>query len=107
MMDRPELGSAILRCRSRRGMSQETLGWKVGLSQATISRIERGECDPHPSDLRRLEKALDLPDGALGALTYDASSMDVFERMMRVSPTAYRCLRDTAIEFLLHQAGRG
>ena len=39
------LGSAIRLIRQRRGLTQEALGDKAGLSKSTVSRIERGHLD--------------------------------------------------------------
>ncbi|MCI0346028.1 MAG: helix-turn-helix transcriptional regulator [Chloroflexi bacterium] len=36
------LGASVREARLRRGISQAELGWRVGLSQATISRLENG-----------------------------------------------------------------
>ena len=37
-----ELGKSVRAARLTRGISQAELGWRVGLSQATISRLETG-----------------------------------------------------------------
>jgi len=38
-----QIGAIIRRARRRAGMSQAELGAKIGLRQATISKLERGE----------------------------------------------------------------
>ena len=38
-----QIGAIIRRARRSAGMSQGTLGAKIGLRQATISKLERGE----------------------------------------------------------------
>ena len=38
-----QLGAIIRRARRRAGMSQAELGAKIGLRQATVSKLERGE----------------------------------------------------------------
>ena len=38
-----QIGAIIRRARRSAGMSQATLGAKIGLRQATISKLERGE----------------------------------------------------------------
>ena len=49
--------------RKRRGLSQEELAEKSGLSLRTIQRIENGETDPRGDSLRRLAAALETsPD---------------------------------------------
>jgi transcriptional regulator with XRE-family HTH domain len=44
-MQDSRLGSAIRLIRQRRGLTQEALGYKAGLSKSTVSRIERGHLD--------------------------------------------------------------
>ena len=38
-----QIGAVVRRERRRKGLSQEALGRKVGLRQATISKLEKGE----------------------------------------------------------------
>ena len=40
VLGRATLGAAVRRARLRRGLSQQQLGWYVGLDQTTISRLE-------------------------------------------------------------------
>ena len=47
--------------RERRGMTQETLAKKAGVSRAYLSRLEMGRHDPPLSRLRKLAKALGVP----------------------------------------------
>jgi putative transcriptional regulator len=44
--------------REARGMTQETLAKKVGVSRAYLSRLEMGRHDPPLSRVRKLAKAL-------------------------------------------------
>ncbi|HTK89509.1 MAG TPA: helix-turn-helix transcriptional regulator [Verrucomicrobiae bacterium] len=44
--------------RTRRGMTQEALATKVGVSRAYLARLEMGRHDPPLSRLRKLAKAL-------------------------------------------------
>jgi transcriptional regulator with XRE-family HTH domain len=48
----------IKELRSRRGLSQEELAERSGLSLRTIQRIENGETDPRGDSLRRLADSL-------------------------------------------------
>ena len=45
-MDAKELGIKIQELRKQKGMTQEDLADKTGLSVRTIQRIESGEVDP-------------------------------------------------------------
>lgn len=47
--------------RARRGMTQETLAKKAGVSRAYLSRLEMGRHDPPLSRLRKLANALGVP----------------------------------------------
>jgi len=51
--------------RERKGMTQEALAEKVGVSRAYLSRLEMGRHDPPLSLLRRLAKALRVKTGRL------------------------------------------
>lgn len=46
--------------RDDRGLSQQELGDKVGLSYVQIGRIERGDSYPSPTSLKNLAKAFGL-----------------------------------------------
>lgn len=50
----------IREARLKKGLKQEQLAQKVGLTQAHLSRIERGEVDPRLSTLIELIRILDL-----------------------------------------------
>ena len=51
----------VKQTRERRGMTQETLAKKAGVSRAYLSRLEMGRHDPPLSRLRKLAKALGVP----------------------------------------------
>jgi HTH-type transcriptional regulator/antitoxin HipB len=55
-----QIGAAIRRARRRAGMSQTELGAKIGLRQATVSRLERGEAETLLSTLLDVLSALGL-----------------------------------------------
>jgi transcriptional regulator with XRE-family HTH domain len=46
--------------RQARGMTQETLARKAGVSRAYLARLEMGRHDPPLSRLRKLAKALSV-----------------------------------------------
>jgi HTH-type transcriptional regulator/antitoxin HipB len=55
-----QIGAAIRRARRHAGMSQTELGAKIGLRQATVSRLERGEAETLLSTLLDVLSALGL-----------------------------------------------
>ena len=85
-----ELAQRIKVLRTRKGLSQEELAEKTGLSLRTIQRIENGETEPRGDSLKRLAAAFDvLPDeiadwtiqedkGFLAGLNLSALSFIVF-----------------------------
>lgn len=54
------LNENILASRKRRGLSQEQLGDKVGVTRQTISNWELGETAPNPEQLKLLSKSLNI-----------------------------------------------
>lgn len=55
------LGQKIRELRYERRMSQGELAEKAGVALMTISRLERGEHDPHVATLAKIAKGLDTP----------------------------------------------
>lgn len=53
-----ELGDALLNARAKKNMSQKELSQITGISQADISRIEKGISNPSVQTLKRLAAAL-------------------------------------------------
>ncbi len=53
-----DVSGALRRFRQMRGMSQRELAERAGSTQYTVSEIELGHRDPHPSTLRKLASAL-------------------------------------------------
>jgi transcriptional regulator with XRE-family HTH domain len=51
---------SVRRLRKERGWTQRDLAAKAGTTQYTISEIELGHRDPHPTTLRKLAQALDI-----------------------------------------------
>jgi len=47
------------------GMTQRDLATKAGLSQSTLSNLERGDVSPRVDSLRRLAPVLNVPPGEL------------------------------------------
>jgi transcriptional regulator with XRE-family HTH domain len=61
----PELGEAIRALRTKRGLSQESLAPKAGITPGTLSLIERGEANPTWGTVRGIAAALGLSVSAL------------------------------------------
>jgi transcriptional regulator with XRE-family HTH domain len=55
------LGKSIKLCRTNRGLSQEDLAGRVGLSVSYISLIEQGKRDPPISTVGEIAEALGVP----------------------------------------------
>jgi transcriptional regulator with XRE-family HTH domain len=55
------LGQNIRERRKERRMSQTELAQKAGVALMTISRLERGEHDPHVRTLSQIAKGLGVP----------------------------------------------
>ena len=54
------LGRVIGSLRERRGLSQEELAVAAGITQSTLSRMERGQAQPYAFTLKRLADALSV-----------------------------------------------
>lgn len=55
------VGAILARWRKRRKLTGQTLGDRVGMSQAKISRLETGAVAAEPGDVRLLAEALEMP----------------------------------------------
>ena len=60
----PTIGENLRRIRKDRHLGQVELAECSGVAQPTISAIERDHRDPHPSTLRKLAEAMDVPVAA-------------------------------------------
>jgi transcriptional regulator with XRE-family HTH domain len=61
------LGRTIAELRDRHGLSQVALANQAGLTQPTLSRIEKGATNPELHTLRRIAKAFGMATPALVA----------------------------------------
>jgi XRE family transcriptional regulator, regulator of sulfur utilization len=59
------IGENVRRLRVREAMTQRELAAKAGITETTISRIERDEREPHMSTIRKLADALGVHPRAL------------------------------------------
>ena len=67
-MDAPlDVGDRLREARERQGLSQRALARRAGVTNATISMIERGQISPSVASLRKLLEALGLSLGAFFA----------------------------------------
>src|SRR5687767_9161149 len=66
--DTEPVGAALARLRRDKGLSGRQLGDLVGLSQASVSRIETGATAPDPALIGRLAAALDAPPDVVRSL---------------------------------------
>jgi len=66
MADHLDVFTANLRrLREERGLSQEAVGDRAGMTQSQYARIERGDVDPTIKTLKRLATALDVTVSSL------------------------------------------
>lgn len=64
-MDQTAIGKFITRKRKEKNMTQEQLAEKIGVSNKTVSKWERGTCMPDYSTVENLCRALDITIGEL------------------------------------------
>jgi ribosome-binding protein aMBF1 (putative translation factor) len=55
-----QIGDEVRRLRMERGLSQNELAKRVGLSQSVVARLEAGGVEPRLSTLDRVARALDV-----------------------------------------------
>jgi transcriptional regulator with XRE-family HTH domain len=54
------IGTKIRKLRDLHDLTQEYVAEKMGISQNALSKIERGETDPHYSQLKRIAEILNV-----------------------------------------------
>lgn len=69
------LGRSIKLCRTNRGLSQDDLARKVGLSASYISLIEKGDRDPAMSTAEKISNALGVPMSLLTFLAAEPGEL--------------------------------
>jgi len=69
------LGRSIKLCRTNRGLSQEDLARRVGLSASYISLIEKGDRDPAVSTADKIASALGVPISLLTFLAAEPGEL--------------------------------
>jgi ribosome-binding protein aMBF1 (putative translation factor) len=55
-----QIGEEVRRLRMERGLSQNELAKRMGLSQSVVARLEAGGVEPRLSTLDRVARALDV-----------------------------------------------
>lgn len=81
-----EIGSLIVKLRTKKGITQEVLAQTAGISQSYLSQIERGQKIPTIDSLQKISLALDIPFSILLFLLMDEDDIpnakkDLFKRL--------------------------
>lgn len=95
-----ELGAAIQRWRTRRGLSVEALGERAGLLGHHVMMIERGECDPAFSTVCAIAAGLGLSAGEMLSRDHEAIADSALE-MVRLFADAPEPVKSTLPTFLM------
>lgn len=84
------LGQVIAALRKRAGVGQQTFSQSVGVSQATLSRIERGQAVPDHFVFTRMADALGMTPAELEAVVQHAlaNTRDAAAGATRQQPNA-------------------
>ena len=69
--DRPQpaLGKAVRQLREKRGVTQEALAPRAGVTTGTLGLIERGQANPTWDTVKGIAAALEVSIGDLGKLS--------------------------------------
>ena len=78
------LGEKVSSVRRSRGMSQELLAEKAGISLRTIQRIEAGVTTPRLFTLNSLAASLNIPVEELSAISYPGESHETDKSALRL-----------------------
>ena len=60
-MNTEQIGTRIRRLRNKKGLSQEALADRSGVSHRTVQRIENGESRPTGDTINRIANGLGVP----------------------------------------------
>jgi transcriptional regulator with XRE-family HTH domain len=83
-----DVGAALKELRRRKGITAESLGLLVEMSQPKISKIERGVSRPKPADVQLLATALGAPADLVRELVEEAARLPPATRRSPPSPRA-------------------
>ena len=85
--------------REKKGLTQQELAKRAGVTQDSVSRIETGERDPRRSTLEKLALALEVEDPSMLALPMAPYS--TFEELIEGTPgrrrTYFKVMREEGI----------
>lgn len=88
------LGRAIKLCRNQRGLSQQELAARAGVSASYLSLLEQNKRDPTLSTIEKLALAVGVP---VGVLVFIAAEKD---DLAGIGPDLAEKLSFTALTFL-------
>lgn len=74
------IGIGIKKVRKHLGFTQVELADITGMTQANISLIESGLRSPHKSNIKKICKALDVPEAVILLLTLEADDFTTTRR---------------------------
>ncbi len=92
------LGSAIKQVRQHFGVSQVELSERTGLSQTSVSQIERGIKNPSKKSVEKICKAFDIPEALLYVMGME--DKDVPAGRKSVYKELYPAMKDFAIQMI-------
>lgn len=79
-------GQLIASLRKERGLEQEVLAERVGISRAALSRIERGDSSTNLATLLHLSKALGFQRASELIDRYERAEGEIMERGIQIVP---------------------
>jgi transcriptional regulator with XRE-family HTH domain len=79
------LGMLIMRLRERQQLTQAQLAEQIGITQSTLSRIERGQVQPEPFVVRQLAAAF-----GMSTADFDQHVEDAYRRTERAAQDTVR-----------------
>jgi transcriptional regulator with XRE-family HTH domain len=83
-----DIGSTIKKLRKRKGIQQNELAERSGISQTYLSQIENGSRSATLETLEKVCKALDIPLSIISFLSLDVNSVNPNKRdaFTRIEP---------------------
>ncbi len=93
------IGIAIKHIRSQRGLTQEELAHKSGLSRTSISQIETGDKHPQRKNLEKICKVLMVPESTI--YLYGLEMVDVPDSKKELYKDLHPILRDMIDKLVL------
>ncbi|HVU97778.1 MAG TPA: helix-turn-helix transcriptional regulator [Puia sp.] len=74
------LGKSIQSLRKRRGLTQEALAEKAGLSRPSLSQIENNSARPERDTLKRICEALEVTESLLYVYSFEKEDVPASKR---------------------------